>query len=127
MTSSAVINVLNDLTTCCQDSAARFRKAARDVVNPALKAVFLRLSGERVDFAAELRSEVIWLGGAPERRITSGEPEHGWGDMKPVFGGQDDDDDILIDCELSEDSAEERYVSGPHDEGHAHSGSVGQN
>ncbi|WP_345949625.1 PA2169 family four-helix-bundle protein [Mucilaginibacter sp. PAMB04274] len=57
-----VINDLNEILNLVNDGKEGYQSAAEATENPALKALFLKLSGERIVYAAELKEHIATHG-----------------------------------------------------------------
>ncbi|WP_342647722.1 PA2169 family four-helix-bundle protein [Mucilaginibacter sp. CSA2-8R] len=100
---------LNHLIIIANDGKIGYAQAADNVNSSMLKAIFVRLSGERAEFADQLRSLVV-AGGA--------EPEHGsgpvgtlhrvWIDIKTAFV-TNDNHSVLKECIKGDHAAESAY------------------
>jgi uncharacterized protein (TIGR02284 family) len=100
---------LNHLIIIANDGKIGYAQAADNVNAPMLKAMFVRLSSERAEFAEQLTRLVI-AGGA--------EPEHGsgpvgtlhrvWIDIKTAFV-TDDNRSVLNECIKGDQAAESAY------------------
>jgi uncharacterized protein (TIGR02284 family) len=88
----ATTEFLNTLLTRCYDSEAGYKKAAEDVDNPALTEMFNTFSDQRKKFGHEIKTEIINMGGKPEKGTsTTGDLHRVWIDVKSLFtsGGED--------------------------------------
>jgi len=100
---------LNHLIIIANDGKIGYAQAADNVNAPVLKAMFVRLSSERAEFAEQLTHLVV-AGGA--------EPEHGsgpvgtlhrvWIDIKTAFV-TDDNHSVLKECIKGDHAAESAY------------------
>jgi len=100
---------LNHLIIIANDGKIGYAQAADNVNAPMLKAMFVRLSSERAEFAEQLTRLVV-AGGA--------EPEHGsgpvgtlhrvWIDIKTAFV-TDDNHSVLKECIKGDQAAESAY------------------
>jgi uncharacterized protein (TIGR02284 family) len=100
---------LNHLIIIANDGKIGYAQAADNVNSPMLKAMFVRYSAERAEFADQLTS-LVAAGGA--------EPEHGsgplgtlhrvWIDIKTAFV-TDDNHSVLKECIKGDQAAEAAY------------------
>ncbi len=104
-----VISTLNNLIETCKDGENGFRTAAEGVKRSELKTLFNTYSQQRAQFAAELQSEVLRLGGDPEKTGSVAASLHrGWINIKSAVTGEDEAA-IISECERGEDSAVRNY------------------
>ena len=74
-----------------------------------LKSLFNEFSTQRAQFARELQSEVVRLGGDPEKTgSAAGKVHRGWINLKAAITGGSDSA-IISECERGEDSAKDEY------------------
>lgn len=107
-TTDKSVSVLNELIAVCEDGANGFAKAAEDALDASLKQLFAQYSRQRKSYSAELKEEVVTLGGKPEQSGHAMAPLHrGWMSLKEAFG--DKDKAIIDECEAGEDSAVKAY------------------
>jgi uncharacterized protein (TIGR02284 family) len=100
---------LNDLIDVCKDGENGYRKAAEDVKDPDLRAMFSRFSQQRGQFAGELQSAVADLGVKPETDGTArGALHRGWIDVKSAVTGRDEKA-VIDECETGDDVAKGTY------------------
>ena len=100
-----VARVLNELLETVRDGENGFRTAANGVDDAELKRLFLSLSTQRGEFAAELESEILRLGKEPaERGHIAGAMHRGWMDIKAAVTGKDEGA-IVSEAERGEDYA----------------------
>jgi len=107
------IDVLNDLIEINNDRIAGYEKAADEArnIDVDLRAIFSRMAEESRQYASELSSEVVKLGGKPDTGTTaSGKIYRAWMDVKATFTGKDRHS-ILASCEFGEDAAQKAYKS----------------
>jgi uncharacterized protein (TIGR02284 family) len=103
------ISTLNNLIETCKDGEYGFRTAAEGIKNGELKTLFNTYAQQRVQFAAELQSEVRHLGGDPEKTGSVIATLHrGWINIKSAVTGNDEAA-IISECERGEDSAIKNY------------------
>lgn len=105
------IEVLNDLIEINNDRTAGYEKAADEArnIDVDLRSIFIRMAEESRQYANELGSEVVKLGGKPETGTTaSGKIYRAWMDVKATFTGKDRHS-ILAACEYGEDAAQKAY------------------
>ena len=97
MDNQDTIDVLNTLIETCNDGERGFRNVAEHVHSTDLKTLFGTRASECSQAAADLRAQVLQLGGDPETGgSASGALHRGWVSL-------------LEACERGEDSAMERY------------------
>jgi len=102
------VSVLNELIQTCEDGAEGFKKAAADVEESSLRALFTGYSTQRSRFASELRAIVVSHGGKPaESGHAAGSLHRGWMSIKEAVGNKDKA--IIDECEAGEDSAMKAY------------------
>ncbi len=103
----SVSDHLNELIALCNDSQSGFRAAADHTKSPELRALFIRLSRQRIDFAEDLRVAVANLvhdiNSSLNHRVN-----REWTSMKTTFVS-DDPQSALIECERSEQAAVKAY------------------
>jgi uncharacterized protein (TIGR02284 family) len=103
------VSVLNDLIETCRDGEQGFREASEAVKDSELKVLFTQYSQQRAQFASELRSLVMKLGGNPENKgSVAGAMHRGWINVKSAVTGRDDSA-IVSECERGEDVAKASY------------------
>lgn len=111
---SNLTEVLNDLIRINNDRTTGYAKAADNAreIDVDLRTIFNRMGEESKEYARELASEVIKLGGEPATGTTaSGKIYRAWMDVKATFTGKDRTS-ILAACEFGEDAAQRAYESG---------------
>jgi len=109
MDTDEVIDTLNDLIETCKDGEKGFRVCAEDIKNAQLQPFFLSAAERCAEAAAQLREEVIRLGGKPERSGSlAGSAHRRWVDIKSAITGKDDAA-VLAECERGEDVAKASY------------------
>lgn len=103
------IDVLNDLIQTCKDGENGFRDSAGATDRSDLKSLFLELSSQRQQFASELQSEVLRLGGSPDKSgSVAGAMHRGWINLKSAISNRNDDE-VIAEAERGEDAAVESY------------------
>ena len=109
MTTDDVIDTLNDLIETSKDGEEGFRTCAEDIKNAELKTMFNAASRRCAEAAAELRAEVVRLGGKAEKSGSlAGSAHRRWVDIKSAIMGKDDKA-VLAECERGEDVAKASY------------------
>ena len=104
-----VISVLNNLIETCKDGQNGFQTAAEGVKRSELKTLFGQYSQQRAQFAGELQSEVLRLGGDPaETGSVAATLHRGWINIKSAVTGEDENA-VIAECERGEDSAVANY------------------
>ena len=104
-----VIDTLNDLIETCKDGEEGFRTCAEDIERVDLKSIFERAAQRCAESARELQSEVVRLGGKPERKSSfAGSVHRRWVDIKAAITGKDEAA-VLAECERGEDVAKSSY------------------
>jgi len=100
---------LNHLIIIANDGKEGYAQAADNVDNPLLKAVFTRLSTERAEFAAELRTLVVATGAEPESGTGPlGALHRVWVDIKTSFV-TNDNKSVLQECIRGDETAVSAY------------------
>ena len=110
-TNDNLVEVLNDLIRINNDRVEGYERAAKEArdIDVDLKGIFLRMTDESRQYAAELTQEVIRLGGEPATGTTaSGKIYRVWMDVKATFTGHDRKT-VLANCEFGEDAAQKAY------------------
>ncbi|WP_432671244.1 ferritin-like domain-containing protein [Flavobacterium sp. SM2513] len=109
------ISVLNDLIVINNDRVEGYETAAKETEDADLKALLLELKSTSHNNLAELRSEVLRLGGEVEEGTrTTGKFFRVWMDVKAALTGNDRGA-ILNSCEFGEDKALEAYENAMED------------
>jgi uncharacterized protein (TIGR02284 family) len=109
MSSSDVIDALNDLIETCRNGEKGFEACAKHAKAPELKSVFGTRAAECARAAEELEMQVRSLGGKPEHGGTAAAALHrGWLALRSSLSGFDDHA-LLQECERGEDLAVRRY------------------
>ena len=109
MDTQDTIDVLNALIETCNDGERGFRNVAEHVHSAELRTLFGNRADECRQACAQLRAQVVQLGGEPETGGTAaGALQRGWVSLLGSFSGHSDKS-ILEACERGEDSALERY------------------
>jgi uncharacterized protein (TIGR02284 family) len=100
-----VASMLNGLLETLRDGESGFRSAAGGVDDPELKRLFLSLSRQRGEFAAELESEILRLGKNPaDHGHIAAALHRGWIDLKAAVTERDEGT-IISEAERGEDVA----------------------
>ncbi len=110
-TNDNLVEVLNDLIRINNDRVVGYERAAKEArdIDVDLKGIFIRMTDESRQYAAELTQEVIRLGGEPATGTTaSGKVYRVWMDVKATFTGHDRKT-VLANCEFGEDAAQKAY------------------
>lgn len=110
-TNDNLIEVLNDLVRINNDRVEGYERACREAkdIDVDLRAIFNRFADESRQYAAELTTEVVKLGGEPATGTTaSGKIYRVWMDVKATFTGHDRES-VLASCEFGEDAAQKAY------------------
>ena len=109
MDSQDTIDVLNKLIETCNDGERGFRDVAEHAQSDDLRALFTNRANEIRQACAELRAQVVQLGGEPENGgSASGALHRGWVSLRGSVAGYSDKT-MLEECERGEDVALERY------------------
>jgi len=109
MDNQDTIDVLNTLIETCNDGERGFRNIAEHVHSADLKTLFATRANECRQACADLRAQVLQLGGDPETGgSASGALQRGWVALLGTLSGHSDKT-LLEACERGEDSALERY------------------
>jgi uncharacterized protein (TIGR02284 family) len=102
------------LVEICRDGERGFRAAAEAVTQPALKALFTELAGERARFAADLVPHLQRLGGMTDGEGTSAGTLHrGWMNIRSHVPGNHDHA-IVTEAERGEHAALDAYDAALH-------------
>ena len=102
-------SLLNELIETCNDGEQGFIRAAEDVKEGNLKAVFTECAGRCRNAASELQTLVRNAGGTPESTGSiKGAIHRGWMDLKTKFTSRDSLA-VLEEVERGEDYAKARY------------------
>lgn len=108
-TTTSITSVLNSLIQICKDGQDGYRVAAEAVKDIDYQSLFVELSAQRQQFAAELQTLVAALGKEPEDSGSISAAFHrGWLDLKAAIG-RDEPHAILEECERGEDAAVAAY------------------
>ena len=103
------IHTLNALIETCNDGVRGFTNAAEHARAADLREFFLRHAEDCRLSAAELRAQVVLLGGEPESGgSTAGALQRGWASLISMLSS-DSDKTMLEACERGEDAALETY------------------
>jgi uncharacterized protein (TIGR02284 family) len=109
MDSQDTIDVLNTLIETCNDGERGFRHVAEHAKSPELRTLFTERANECRQGCADLRAQVVQLGGEPETGgSASGALHRGWTSLVGSVSGWSDKQ-LLEACERGEDSAMTRY------------------
>jgi uncharacterized protein (TIGR02284 family) len=104
-----VISVLNNLIETCKDGQNGFQTAAEGITRSDVKSLFYQYSQQRAQFAGELQSEVLRLGGDPTQTGSVAATLHrGWINIKSAVTGEDEGA-VISECERGEDAAVSNY------------------
>jgi uncharacterized protein (TIGR02284 family) len=104
-----VSSVLNGLIETCKDGENGFRKAAADVKESSLQALFSKYSTQRASYAQELQQLVSGLGEKPAtEEHLSAKLHRGWIGLKESVVG-DKDKALIFEAEAGEDAAMKNY------------------
>lgn len=87
-----VINDLQEVLTLVNDGKEGYKSAAEATDNPELKALFLKFSGERIVYAAELKEHIATHGGTAENDNGGilGGLHRTWINLKEVLSSKED-------------------------------------
>jgi len=100
-----VVDTLNHLIETCLDGEFGFRGCAEQAWSMELQIVFLERATDCSKAAAELRAQVLQLGGEPTKSgTTAGALHRGWIAVRSTLTGYDDPT-MLNECESGEDHA----------------------
>jgi uncharacterized protein (TIGR02284 family) len=109
MDNQDTIDVLNTLIETCTDGERGFRNIAAHVHSGDLRTLFASRASECRQACADLRAQVLQLGGDPETGgSASGALHRGWVALLGTLAGHSDKS-LLQACERGEDSALARY------------------
>ena len=104
-----VIDTLNDLIETCKDGEYGFRASAEQVKSESLSPTLNARAEDCRSAAAELRTQVLQLGGEPqEGGSATGAMHRGWVAVKTKLTTYDDLA-VLEECERGEDTALASY------------------
>ena len=110
-TSTATIEILNDLVVINNDRIVGYERALEETraADTDVKALFTKMIDESRKIRVDLAGEVQALGGEFETGTTaSGKLYRAWMDVKAVFTGHDRHT-VLANCERGEDAAQNAY------------------
>jgi uncharacterized protein (TIGR02284 family) len=109
-TTDQVIATLNRLVETCKDGENGYQTAALCVTNVDLKALFESYSQQRGIYSSELQSEIMRLGGSPEKHGSIAGPVwRAWTNIKSLLSGGSEHA-VIAECERGEDAAKEAYL-----------------
>ena len=117
-TTSESVSVVKDLVEIVNDRIEGYERATKDVEmsDTDLKMMFSNLIQESRSFREELQSEVLRLGGEPEKGTTiSGQIHKAWMDLKAAVTGHDREA-ILESCHFGDSAAIAAYEKALADE-----------
>lgn len=110
-TNKELVKDLNGLLEKNNDAVRGYNEAAEKAKSPNLKTFLQRNSGTRKSFAADLKQEVVSLGGDPEQDTSTAADLHrGWINFKSALSS-DKDESVLEECIRGEDAALKEYDS----------------
>lgn len=108
-TNDKAVAVLNELIETCLDGEKGFRAAAEDLKDANVTRVFTSYAQQRGEFAAELKREVLRLGGDPDQKgHATGAVHRGWMNLKAALSGNDTHA-VVAEAERGEDVAKGAY------------------
>jgi len=110
-TTTATIEVLNDLVEINNDRIVGYERALKETkdTDADLRSLFTSMIDESRKIRVDLAGEIQALGGEFEAgTTTSGKLYRAWMDVKAVFTGSDRYT-ILANCEYGEDAAQRAY------------------
>jgi uncharacterized protein (TIGR02284 family) len=90
-TKEEIVSDLNNLLQLVNDGKEGYQHAAEKTESPELKAIFLKLSGERIVYAEELKEHIATHGGEADNEAGGvlGGLHRGWITIKEAFTGND--------------------------------------
>ncbi len=104
-----VIKQLNNIVEINNDRIQGYEKAAKEIQDSDLKALFADLASHSSANNSELSAQIMLLGGEPIRGTkTTGKIFRAWMDVKAALTGKDRKE-IISSCETGEDAALETY------------------
>ena len=110
-TNQEVVSTLNTLIETCKDGQNGYQNAAGCVTDPDLRALLRSYAQQRERYAAELQSEVLRLGGNPQKHGSiAGPARRAWTNIKSLLSGGNEHA-VIVECERGEDAAREQYVA----------------
>ncbi len=105
----SVLKALNDLISTCHDAEEGYAKAAKGVHDKELSDRLTNISGQRSEFADELKPLVESLGGQPAQDAHFGGILHsGWVDLDTRIRPKEEHD-ILDDCRRGDEGTLKHY------------------
>jgi uncharacterized protein (TIGR02284 family) len=104
-----VISALNQLIETCKDGEKGFGEAAEGIHNGYFNVLFKEYARRRGQFTSQLRTQVRFLGGEPERKGSfAGTLHRGWMNLRTALN-HGKDDLIIFECERGEEAAVHHY------------------
>ena len=117
MTRQQTAALLNELIETSHDGEKGFAKAAKEVMEPQLKSLFVEGAMRCREGARELEHHVREMGLTPaEGGSVAGAMHRGWLEVKSLASARDTRA-ILEECERGEDYAKARYAQALQEEG----------
>lgn len=107
-----IISELKGLINILNDGKEGYESASETTESSELKSLFLNFSGQRVEFASELKAHIAQHGGASENESGGvlGALHRTWIDIKQAFSSKEDRA-ILAAIETGEKAAIEKFDS----------------
>jgi uncharacterized protein (TIGR02284 family) len=104
-----VITALNQLIETCKDGEKGYREAADGIHNGYFHILFKEYARQRGQFVSQLRTQVRFLGGEPERKgSVAGTLHRGWMNLRTALN-RGKDELIVVECERGEEAAVHHY------------------
>jgi uncharacterized protein (TIGR02284 family) len=105
------VSILSELVEVCRNGEHGFREAASVVKDGHLASIFLELSEQREQFAAQLRYEISKRGSKPRNRGSlAGSLHRRWMDLRSVVAS-DNEHAVIAECARGEERALRVYRS----------------
>ncbi|HEY4490648.1 MAG TPA: PA2169 family four-helix-bundle protein [Acidobacteriota bacterium] len=107
--SNKVISALNQLIETCKDGEKGFREASEAIHNGYFHILFKEYARRRGQFVSQLRTQVRFLGGEPERKgSVAGTLHRGWMNLRTALN-KGKDELVIFECERGEEAAVHHY------------------
>ena len=108
-TKEEILDQLSKLLTLSNDAEEGYKEAADNVDESELKALFLKQSQQRAEFAQELDREIRTLGGDPDNSTSiTADLHRAWINIKSAFTSNDDKA-VVQECHRGDQEALNDY------------------